>query len=105
MNFTNQARQLKKSAIAWIFKLQHLNKEQFNCPVCNYTGAFQDVHPPTSTRKHAQCPKCRALERHRLRYLVVERLLKSLDPANLSMLLRATMYGEKYLDIVPVCYA
>jgi SAM-dependent methyltransferase len=86
MNFTNQARQLKKSAIAWIFKLQHLNKEQFNCPVCNYTGAFQDVHPSTSTRKHAQCPKCRALERHRLQYLVVERLLKSLDPANLTML-------------------
>jgi SAM-dependent methyltransferase len=94
MNLINKARQLKKSAIAkptrrviaWNFKLQNLNKEQFSCPVCNYTGAFEDVNPPTGIRKHAKCPQCRALERHRLQYLVVDQLLKSLDTANLTML-------------------
>ncbi|WP_019505055.1 class I SAM-dependent methyltransferase [Pleurocapsa sp. PCC 7319] len=86
MNLKNKARELKKKVISEIFKLQNFNKEQFTCPVCNYTGAFKDVHPPTSTRKHSQCPRCGALERHRLQYLVVNQLLKNKETANLAML-------------------
>ncbi|VEP13228.1 Methyltransferase type 11 [Hyella patelloides LEGE 07179] len=86
MNLKNQRQKLKKKAIPWIFKLKNLNKQQFNCPVCNYTGAFKDVNPPTGYRKHAQCPQCRALERHRIHYVVVKQLLESMDTSNLSML-------------------
>ena len=86
MNLKTTARELKKEVTSSIFKLQNLNKEQFNCPICNYTGAFRDVHPPTGTRKHARCPKCNALERHRIQYLVIENLLNKLDTSSLSML-------------------
>jgi len=86
MNLRNKARELKKEITSLTFKLQNLNKEQFNCPVCNYTGAFKDIHPPTGTRKHARCPKCHALERHRIQYLVVDDLLAQTDTSSLSML-------------------
>lgn len=86
MNIKNQARELKKSAKSWGFKLQHRHKEQFTCPVCNYVGAFIDLRPPTGLRKHAQCPHCRALERHRIQYLVVNQLLGNLDTPQLSMM-------------------
>ena len=86
MNLKNKARELKKEITSLTFKLQNLNKEQFNCPVCNYTGAFKDIHPPTGTRKHARCPKCHALERHRIQYLVVDDLLAQTDTSSLSML-------------------
>jgi SAM-dependent methyltransferase len=86
MNLKRQVRGLKKDAVALIFKLQNLNKEKFNCPVCNYAGSFKDVHPTTGSRKHAQCPKCRALERHRIQYLVVNELLESINTSVLKML-------------------
>lgn len=86
MNLQNQARKLGKEAKSWIFKLQNFRKEQFTCPGCKYTGAFKDLHRPTGIRKHAQCPRCRALERHRLQYLVTDQLLANLDPTNMSML-------------------
>ena len=86
MNIKNQAQEVKRAAKSWLFKLQNLNKEQFNCPVCNYTGAFIDLQPETGIRLHAQCPRCRALERHRIQYLVIDRLLANLDTANLSMM-------------------
>jgi SAM-dependent methyltransferase len=86
MNFKNQARKFKQEVTSLIFKLRNFDREQFNCPVCNYSGAFKDVHPPTGTRKHALCPKCYALERHRIQYLVVDRLLNKIDTSNLSML-------------------
>lgn len=79
MNLKNKAREVKQEITSSIFKLKNLDKEQFDCPVCNYTGAFKDVHPPTGIRKHAACPKCYALERHRIQYLVVDRLLARLD--------------------------
>ena len=86
MNFKNKLRELKKEVVSSTFKLQNSNKEQFNCPVCNYTGAFKDLHRSTGTRKHAQCPKCRALERHRIQYLVIDNLLAQIDTSSLSML-------------------
>ena len=86
MNLKNQAREFKQEIRSLIFKLQHLDRQQFHCPVCNYFGAFKDLHPPTGTRKHAQCPKCSALERHRIQYLLVKGLLSQMDTSNLSML-------------------
>ena len=37
-------------------------------------------------RKHAKCPQCTALERHRLQYLVVRNVLKSMNVSEMKML-------------------
>jgi len=50
------------------FKLLHLNSNhKFNCPICNYHGAFMRKN----NRRHAKCPKCGELERVRLAYLTL----------------------------------
>lgn len=78
--------QLKKKIRLQIFKSQNRNKEKYTCPVCNFHGPFQDVNPETGIRKHAMCPSCRALERHRLQFLVIQTLLKKLDVSQKKML-------------------
>jgi SAM-dependent methyltransferase len=45
-----------------------------------------DVNPPTGFRKHAKCPNCNALERHRLQYLVLNKVLGDIDASKLRML-------------------
>ena len=65
-------------------KLQ--GKEAFECPICSYSGPFMDVSPATGHRKHAKCPCCNALERHRLQYLVLRNVLSGMDTAKLRML-------------------
>lgn len=45
-----------------------------------------DVAASTGLRKHAECPNCHALERHRLQFLVVEKLLSDVNLTNLKML-------------------
>jgi SAM-dependent methyltransferase len=69
-----------------VFRLRNSNKEKFECPVCKYYGPFMDVKPATGIRKHAKCPNCNALERHRLQYLVLNRLLPDLHAEELKML-------------------
>ncbi len=69
-----------------IFLLRNSNKEKFTCPVCGYTGPFKDFNPYTGPRKHAQCPKCAALERHRIQCLVVNNVLNGLNSPALKML-------------------
>ena len=61
-------------------------KEQFECPVCGYQGPFLDVAPSSGLRKHAECPRCNALERHRLQFLVMKQLLESRDTSRMRML-------------------
>lgn len=68
------------------FKLLSHGRPRFECPVCGYMGSFRDVGPTTGIRKHAQCPGCGALERHRLQYLVIMKLLGSMDPSEMSMI-------------------
>lgn len=68
------------------FKLRNRGKASFICPVCNYNGPFRDIEPETGIRKHALCPKCGSLERHRLQYLVLTELAKEYDFAKMSML-------------------
>jgi SAM-dependent methyltransferase len=44
----------------------------FTCPICGKSGQFKEFNQ----RKHAQCPRCRSLERHRLQYLVLNEMFK-----------------------------
>lgn len=54
----------------------------FVCPVCTHRGRFATAVAPTGVRPHARCPRCGALERHRLQTWVVrEKLLPMLPSA------------------------
>lgn len=68
------------------FKLRSSGKERFECPVCGYIGPFMDDAPPTGLRTHAKCPNCNALERHRLQFLAVEKLLRDIDTTDMKIL-------------------
>lgn len=72
------------SALA--FQLRNFRKEKFECPICGYKGPFKDICPPTGLRKHAQCPSCLALERHRFQYLVLQSVLAGLNVSQMEML-------------------
>lgn len=61
-------------------------QDRFHCPVCDTRGPFRDVTPATGRRRHAQCPRCGSLERHRLQFLVLERVFASLPVAGMSLL-------------------
>lgn len=80
--FSNVKRNLKLLQ----FRFQNLNKETFTCPVCLYAGPFKDISPSTGLRKHAQCPKCHSLERHRLQYLVVQHIAETLNTSEMAVL-------------------
>ena len=45
------------------------------CPICKNEKDFL----PVDTRKHAMCPVCRSLERHRLMYLLFKDLFANKD--------------------------
>ena len=87
MDSKRYLRCLKSKIIFYYYLLGLPNKEKFKCPVCDYSGSFLDIDSQTTgLRKHAKCPKCGALERHRLQYLVVSDLLSSIDPMSRRML-------------------
>lgn len=86
MNLKYYLRKLQNRICFPIFLLRNFNKEKFTCPICGYSGPFRDVNPPTGLRKHAECPKCNALERHRIQYLVVNNVLKGINSSALKML-------------------
>ena len=66
---------LKRRVNLLIFKLRNPRKEKFECPICGYWGPFLDKVTSHGLRKHARCPNCTALERHRLQYLVLQQVL------------------------------
>lgn len=68
------------------FRFKYRCKEKFSCPICRYNGPFKDIHRLTGLRRHAQCPKCAALERHRLQYLVIKKVLKNITTNRLKMI-------------------
>lgn len=86
MTLRNVARSLKNRVEFAIFTLRGDRKETFECPVCGYTGPFMDVGPASGVRKHAKCPKCGALERHRIQFVVLEQVLAKLNTAQMRML-------------------
>lgn len=47
------------------FEFENLNY----CPICNTISTFKDFGKPS--RKNAQCPHCKSLERHRLSYILI----------------------------------
>ncbi len=62
------------SAISFAALRFDSSRERFTCPICDYSGVFLDAERETGNRKHALCPKCRLLERHRLQWLAVQQL-------------------------------
>src|SRR5260370_42426497 len=70
----------------FIIRALNHSKERFGCPICNYEGPFVDFHSFAGTRKHAVCPKCGSLERHRLQYLVVDIALKDANSLGMKMI-------------------
>ena len=65
------ARRCKHRIEFLAFRARSGDKQSFECPICGYVGPFMDVRPATGFRQHAQCPACRALERHRIQFVVV----------------------------------
>ena len=86
MTLKYYAHRLKNKVNFVIFKLRSIGKEKFECPICGYTGPFMDLAPPTGLRKHAKCPSCDALERHRLQFLVIRKILSNMNTTKLRML-------------------
>lgn len=56
------------------------SQPNFTCPICDYQGPFLRVR----VRADALCPKCGAVERHRLQKLALDRLVaeETIDFAN-----------------------
>lgn len=71
---------------AALYRLLHPWKARFTCPVCAWEGPFRDVAADTGARRHARCPRCGALERHRLQHVVMQRWLAGRDVSALAML-------------------
>ena len=76
---------LKHGIHLLIFRFRQFQKQQFECPICGWIGPFMDINR-NGFRKHAQCPNCNALERHRLQFLIVNDVLKDRNTATLKML-------------------
>lgn len=69
-----------------IFRIRNITKNKYKCPICTYWGAFLDMTPETGLRKHAKCPSCSSLERHRLQKLVIDNLSKKYDFSKMRIL-------------------
>jgi SAM-dependent methyltransferase len=69
-----------------LFRMRNAGKARFHCPICGYRGPFKDIAPETGMRRHALCPKCGALERHRFQYLALMDLLGQMDTRRAAML-------------------
>lgn len=69
------------------YQLLNPFKPKFHCPICDYRGPFFDSYRRSAgQRLHARCPRCESMERHRLQFLVVQRLAQRYDFASMSIL-------------------
>ena len=68
------------------FKLTNRDSISFTCPICHYRGPFADANDPTGVRKYAKCPRCGALERHRIQFLALQRVLEGRPTRQMSLL-------------------
>ena len=82
--------------ISYVLRLFKL-KSCYICPICGYHGLFLSERPETGKRKHAKCPKCGLLERHRLQYLVFKKVTEGINTQQMSMLHFAP---EKYFSSI-----
>jgi SAM-dependent methyltransferase len=62
-----------------LFRILHRNEEKFKCPICGYAGPFANFNSYVGVRKHAMCPQCVGLERHRLQYLTMKAALSTFN--------------------------
>src|SRR6266540_2235216 len=69
-----------------VHRVQYRGREHYECPVCGYRGPFRDLNADTGLRKNALCPKCGALERHRLQFLVFDAVFGALDTQRMRLL-------------------
>lgn len=69
-----------------LFRLLNHGKERFQCPICDYLGPFADVDNFGGFRRHAKCPGCGALERHRVQYLVLMDVFKGMNTSQATIL-------------------
>lgn len=86
MKIRRLANRLRHWIEATVFRIRSVWKEKFECPVCGYRGVFLSIQSSTGARKNARCASCGSLERHRIQFLVVDRILSEMDTANLKML-------------------
>lgn len=86
MTVKGRIRKLRDRISFLIFRLRNTKTESFECPVCGYSGPFMDFSPPTGLRRHAKCPKCHALERHRIQFVVLNDILRGKNTAQMKML-------------------
>ena len=56
------------------FRMGHRHRPVFRCPICGYRGPFETLSATTGDRPNALCPKCGSYERHRLQFLVMQKL-------------------------------
>lgn len=71
-----------KAFRAPVFRALHPGRPTFVCPACRYAGPFMNK----GARTDAKCPACGALERTRLHFAVLERILQDIDPASRDIL-------------------
>lgn len=69
-----------------LFQARNRKEKHFTCPICKYRGPFRNMKAETGTRKYAACPKCGALERHRIQYLVLIQLAEKINFSQMSIL-------------------
>lgn len=77
---------LKRRINLLIFQFRNLRRQKFECPICDYRGPFMDKATHNGIRRHARCPNCAALERHRLQFLVLREVFREKETAHLRML-------------------
>jgi SAM-dependent methyltransferase len=61
-------------------------RPSFHCPICGYRGHFLTHWGKYEQRPLALCPECGSAERHRLQFLVLERVALGRDLAGHSIL-------------------
>ncbi|HTV40889.1 MAG TPA: methyltransferase domain-containing protein [Candidatus Sulfotelmatobacter sp.] len=69
-----------------LYPLANASKARFECPLCGYCGPFRDMDGFAGKRLHVECPRCGAMERHRLQYLVVKDIVDTLKESKCRML-------------------
>ena len=86
MTGRSRIRELAATVRRTAFVLGNTGKKKFHCPACGFRGPFRDLVMPTGVRRHAKCPRCDALERHRFQIVAINRLLEGLNASAMRML-------------------
>jgi SAM-dependent methyltransferase len=86
MTLNKKLNTLKNATISSAYRLVRNKKQKFTCPICSYSGPFMDLNASTGIRRHAKCPNCKGLERHRIQFLTLQKIVAEIDTSNLKIL-------------------